>query len=140
MLCQALTSLGGLDLAGAVANGRKYHRLEDLLGGLVPEYEGAVGLRLAFNPNAAVPSSKEEWIKEALAKYAEEEDLQRIMVEWPVYQEIAARTARIRKKRAETKAAAEAAKTRAARRKHPTGSHRIPARSGRSPGRRRGKR
>lgn len=119
LLHQELAQLGRLDLAAAVADGRKYHRLDDLLGGWPPEFEGAVGLRLAFDPNAPVPSSKEDWIATALVKYADDQDLHRIVKEWPAYREekaeAVAKVERIKEKaraeiRAKAKAAAEAAK------------------------------
>lgn len=121
ILHQELVDLGRPDLAAAVADGRKYHRLEDLLGGLPPEFEGAVGLRLAFDPTARVPSSKEEWISEALVKYADDEDLQSIVRQWPVYREEAeAKEARIRKKK-EAKAERKAAERKAAEREAANG-------------------
>ncbi len=81
-LVQELHVLGREDLAEAVRGGRKWHRLEDLLGGNPPEYEGAVGLRLAFNPAADVPVSKEAWIKEAMVKYGSDEGLHYIFELW----------------------------------------------------------
>jgi hypothetical protein len=81
-LIQELHVLGRQDLADAVRGGRKWHRLDDLLGGNPPDYEGAVGLRLAFNPTAAVPVSKEAWIKEAMVKYGRDEGLHYILESW----------------------------------------------------------
>ncbi len=57
------------DLAEAVAGAHKYLRLEDLLGGNFPNYEGAVGLRLALDPTASVPADEDEWIEEALLRF-----------------------------------------------------------------------
>jgi hypothetical protein len=85
-LCQSLLDRGRGDLADAVRGGRKWHRLDDLLGGHIPEHEGAVGLRLAFNPAAQFPSSKDEWIKEGMAKYADDEALLSIAESWQAWQ------------------------------------------------------
>jgi hypothetical protein len=57
-LQQALVKLGRGDMAAAVAGGRKYQRLGKLLWGHDVLYEGLVGLRLAFNPEASVPDSQ----------------------------------------------------------------------------------
>ncbi|BEJ17996.1 hypothetical protein CspHIS471_0702730 [Cutaneotrichosporon sp. HIS471] len=69
-LIHELHALDRQDLANAVRHGRKWHRLDDLLGGNPPGYEGAVGLRRAFNPAADVPASKAEWVKEATVKFS----------------------------------------------------------------------
>jgi hypothetical protein len=78
-LCEELFKLGLRDIANAVQDGFKYHRLNDLVKGFPPRYEGAVGLRLAFNPDAHVPASKEEWVAEALVKYADDEGLRQVI-------------------------------------------------------------
>lgn len=83
-LQQELIALGRQDMADAVAGGRRYHRLEDVMFGWTSSFEAAVGLRLAFKPDAKVPDSKEEWIKEAMLKYAHDKELQAVATEWEV--------------------------------------------------------
>lgn len=84
LLQQKLIALGRQDMAEAVANGRKYHRLEQALSGILPPYKGAVGLRRAFDPKASVPRSKEAWIAEAMIKFADDEGLKVVVAEWAV--------------------------------------------------------
>lgn len=104
-LQQELIALGRNDMADAVAGGRKYQRLDWALSGVALSFEGAVGLRLAFNPDAPVPSSKEEWIEEAMIKYADDEGLRKVVAEWAIEN---------KKREAEAAAAAAAAKAAAA--------------------------
>lgn len=105
-LLQELLALGRKDMADAVAGGRKYHRLDEAMWGY-QTFEAAAGLRLAFNPNASVPSSKEEWIKEAMVKYADDKELQQLAAEWEVVKKAAAEAAL--KEEAEKRAAEEVA-------------------------------
>jgi hypothetical protein len=39
-------------------------------------------LRLAFDPDAHVPASKDKWIEQALEKYKDDEALQHVVKEW----------------------------------------------------------
>lgn len=82
MLLKEFVKMGRRDLGEAVANGRKWHRLEDCMSRFTPSYEGAVGLRLAWDPYGMVPESKEEWIAEGLEKYAHDTGLQYVAAEW----------------------------------------------------------
>jgi hypothetical protein len=84
-LRQELLKMGREDLASAVQGGVKYHRLNHLVEGFPPYYEGAVGLRTAFNPEAHIPASKEEWVAEALARYANDAALQQIVIDHKQY-------------------------------------------------------
>ncbi len=84
-LRQELLKMGREDLASAVQGGVKYHRLNHLVEGFPPYYEGAAGLRLAFNPEAHIPASKEEWVAEALARYADDAELQQIVIDHKQY-------------------------------------------------------
>jgi hypothetical protein len=69
-------------MAAAVAGGRKYQRLGKLLWGHDVLYEGLVGLRLAFNPEASVPDSQEAWIEEAKTRFASDEGLAEVIAAW----------------------------------------------------------
>ncbi len=81
-LQQALVKLGRGDMAAAVAGGRKYQRLAKLLWGHDVLYEGLVGLRLAFNPEASFPESQEAWIEEAKTRFASDEGLAEVIAAW----------------------------------------------------------
>lgn len=110
-LQQELIALGRSDMADAVAGGRKYQRLEWAMYG-ASTFEGAVGLRLAFNPDAQVPNSKKEWIEEAMAKYADDEGLKVVVAEWAVEKpkwEAEKKKRKAEEKKKEDEAAAKAA-------------------------------
>lgn len=69
-LQQELVALGRLDIAAAVGAGRKYQRLQYVTDGALASYEYLAGMRLAFEPHATVPESKEAWIEEAKIQFA----------------------------------------------------------------------
>lgn len=71
-LQQELVALGRPDIASAIGAGRKYQRLIYAVAGALISYENLAGLRLAFDPQAAVPESKEAWIAEAKIQFADD--------------------------------------------------------------------
>jgi hypothetical protein len=81
-LVAELAKLGREDMVEAVKHGIKYHRLDYFTFRETPTFEGAVGLRLAFDPDAHVPASKDKWIEQALEKYKDDEALQHVVKEW----------------------------------------------------------
>jgi hypothetical protein len=69
-------------MASAVAGGRKYQRLEKLFWGNTVGYDALAGLRLAFNPDATVPASKQAWIAEAKIRFAADEGFTEVIAAW----------------------------------------------------------
>lgn len=45
-------------------------------------YEALVGLRLAFNPDATFPASKQAWIAEAKIRFAADEGFAEVIAAW----------------------------------------------------------
>lgn len=82
ILQQALVDLGHPAMAASVARGRRFHRLHFTMFGVTPEYEGLAGLRLAFDPDASIPDSKEAWIAEAKVRFASDPGFQTVLAEW----------------------------------------------------------
>ncbi len=78
-LQKSLCELDMSDMASAIAGGRKYQRLTALLWGLQTGYEGLVGLRLAFDPNATYPKSKEAWVEEAKVRFGSDSGLAEVI-------------------------------------------------------------
>ncbi|BEI86949.1 hypothetical protein CcaverHIS002_0702950 [Cutaneotrichosporon cavernicola] len=86
-LQEELRALGREDMALAVGDTRKFQRLDWVMFGYDFRYEFAVGLRRALYPDAKVPSSKEEWIEEGMAKYGHDEQLEQLAAGWEVYKQ-----------------------------------------------------
>ncbi len=78
-LQQELLALDRPDLAGAVAGSRKYQRLREVMTGSLLSFESMAGLLLAFNPYAAIPRSKEEWIAAGKIRFASDEVFQAVI-------------------------------------------------------------
>ncbi len=78
-LQEELVALERPDLAEAVGGSGKYQRLELAFAGEPMSYESFAGMRLAFDPNAAVPDSKAAWLAEGKIRFATDSGFQAVI-------------------------------------------------------------